>query len=192
MKWAYAGLLAVSAMVMWNLTGRALATYQLMHMSDAGIQSILSAEEQPTRSAAFHELLAERAVALEPPDIYSAEQNVLKSLTLNRHSPYAWAHLAYLQTIRQGQPTESALLALEQSIRRCMYCDIRLVKWRLEYMLTYWDQLPARIQAEARHHARIINADPAQHDYLRGTLTRAGRLGIDLGIETSSLAPYSP
>ena len=180
-------LLATSTLAMFSFTGSAFKTNQLLTASDETIEAILSAEAQPTRNAAYHEFLAERAAALEIPDIFSAKLNVRKALEINPHNPYAWAHLAYLITFTEEAVTPEAIEALKQSIYHCLYCDIELSKWRLEYMLANWQQLPDEIHAEARHHATLLKAYPGEHAYLRDKIIRARPNDIELGVQTQEL-----
>lgn len=187
MKLAGVLVLAVSALSMCSFTGDALRTYRLSTASDETVQAILADAKQPTRSSAYHEQLAERASGLETPDTFSAQENILKALAISSNSPYAWAHLAYLRTVRAGNVTSGAVEALGQSIRRCLYCDNELIRWRLEYMLANWDELPDGFQVHARQHADILKADPLQHSYLRDIIIRARFQDIDLGIATHTL-----
>ncbi|MEE9380292.1 MAG: hypothetical protein V3V03_02715 [Hyphomonadaceae bacterium] len=180
-------LLAVSAIAMVVFTNNALRTYRLSVASDADIQIILATDEELNRSAAYHELLSERAAALEVPDAFSARLHVEKALEINPNSPYAWAHLAYLDTYIANGVTPKAVEALTQSIERCQYCDAELGKWRLQYILSNWNDLPFELKEEARQQARLLKADPREHPYLRDVLIRARLQGFDLGIETHEL-----
>ena len=131
--------------------------------------------------------MSERAASLEIPAIYSAQVNARKAVELKPDSPYAWLHLAYLQAVIEDRVTPEMLEALKQSIIYCRYCDIELSKWRLEFILARWQEMPVEMQNAARRETALLKANLLHHDYLRDILIRARLHGIDLGAETYML-----
>lgn len=91
------------------------------------------------------------AERLDPEDgsaVQLARDLTRRALSRNRHQPLGWASLAHFETRLSGAPNEAALNAFQVSLRQCAYCDRDLLRWRLGYVLRYWDDIPEDIRLE--------------------------------------------
>lgn len=153
-----------------------------LRMADEAAISTLVLDGLPEgHSAAFYELLGERAARLSVPDLYSARQSVREAVRLDPGSAYAWAHLAYLEAAAPDGRNAS-IEALRQTIALCRDCDPALSLWRIEFIAADWWTMPADLKADAADQLTRLAALPDTEADARALAAQASRLGVPLSL----------
>lgn len=173
--------LAAAALTLGNATATQMAIESLPTYTDKEIEALLSESGVSVHwPANMHEYLAERAVRLPSPDVYSARVHVVQALRKDTARPYAWAHLAYLETRRAGHTTQTAVDALRQSVDACPSCDADLAIWRAEFIVADWWRMPADLKTTARHELSDRLGQPEHERRVAIIRDRAFASGIDI------------
>lgn len=118
------------------------------------------------------DILLAAADALMPEDAVNAALSarlVEQALSGNAQQPFAWARLAYFDTLKDGRLTPSAIEAFRTSIEQCGYCDRELLRWRLLFVLQHWDEMPEDIRLTVFQGADFLRWWHLDHKFLRQT-----------------------
>ncbi len=173
--------LAATALTIGSATSTQARAEALTRYTDTEVEELLSRGSVSIQwSAPMHEYLAERAVRLPSPDAYSARVHIVQALHKDSDRPYAWAHLAYLESRRAGRTTQDTINALRQSIRACPSCDANLAIWRAEFILADWWRMPADLQKAASDELNDRLLQPEHAERAAAIRSRALALGIDI------------
>lgn len=173
--------LAAAALTLGNATSTQNQSEALSRYTDTEIESLLAQGGVSVHwPADMHEYIAERAVRLPSPDVYSARVHIVQALHKDAARPHAWAHLAYLETRRAGRTTKPAIDALRQSIAACPSCDADLSIWRAEFILADWWRMPADLQDTASRELSYRLGQPEHTERAAIIRSRALALGIDI------------
>ena len=102
-------------------------------------------------------------------DQFDAENIKLIETALKKDpaDPFAWANYSYLQTRLSGQLDNQATEALRTSIQLCRLCDRTLIKWRLEYVLAAWNDVPEDVRLAVFEGADVLRWWHLDYEYLR-------------------------
>jgi hypothetical protein len=77
-----------------------------------------------------------------------------RAVAIDPSRAFAWANIAWLETIVDGRVTPEAQKALETSMTACTLCDPDLISWRFSFVLKHWAEIP-----EATRHLAFEQAD---------------------------------
>ncbi len=122
--------------------------------------------------------LAEQLVALGPDHDDEARELLLRALERDEGRPYAWTLLAFVETRRTGTFSADARDALARSLEVCPLCEKELLRWRLEFVITHWDEVPASIRAEVFRGADFLRWWHLDAEFLQIQKERAAARGI--------------
>jgi|GEM_PF-1532135 len=122
--------------------------------------------------------LAERLVELGPDHDDRAREFLLRALARDEGRPYAWTLLAFVETRRTGMFSAEARDAFARSVQVCPLCEKDLLRWRLEFVITHWDEVPASIRADVFQGADFLRWWHLDADFLQTQKERAAARGI--------------
>ncbi len=113
-------------------------------------------------------------------DKFDAENIKLIEAALKKdpEDAFAWANYSYLKTRISGQLDNQAAEALRTSIRLCRLCDRTLIKWRLEYVLASWNDVPEDIRLAVFEGADVLRWWHLDYEYLRTLRLKAEAANI--------------
>lgn len=100
------------------------------------------------------------------------------ALEKDGEDPFAWANYSYLKTRETGHMANEAIEALRTSIELCRVCDRALIKWRLEYVLATWDNVPEDIRLAVFEGADVLRWWHLEYEYLSELRRRAETVNI--------------
>jgi len=122
--------------------------------------------------------LAERLVSLGPDQDDRAAALLDRALEADDGRPYAWTLLAYIETRRSGSFSARAREAFARSLDVCPLCDKDLLRWRLEFVITHWDEVPASLRADVFEGADFLRWWHLDAAFLQTQKERAAARGI--------------
>jgi hypothetical protein len=122
--------------------------------------------------------LAERLVSLGPQQDGRAATLLDRALEVDSGRPYAWTLLAYIETRRSGSFSPRAREAFARSLEVCPLCERDLLRWRLEFIITHWDEVPASIRADVFKGADFLRWWHLDAAFLQTQKERAAARGI--------------
>jgi hypothetical protein len=82
------------------------------------------------------------------------------------HNADALARLSYLQSLDAGRFSRDAAESLNLSIKQCGYCSKDLLRWRLQYVLLYWQDVPEQIRRSVFQGADFLRWWHSDHEFL--------------------------
>lgn len=100
--------------------------------------------------------LVERVSADPDQDPAISMDLLRRALAINPRLPEVHAKLAHLETEQAGRPTEAAIEHLEASFWDCPYCDRDLLRWRLAFVVMYWQDMPEEVRLQAFAGADVL------------------------------------
>jgi hypothetical protein len=139
---------------------------------------IIDAEWTASNSPAFLEAVSEQALRLDTPDEALAYLATTRAIELDPSRPHPWATLAYLETRNAGRVTPRALDALERSMAQCPLCDEALIRWRFNYVLAHWNDMPEPVRRKAFEHADLLRWIGPNAEFLAEMRYKAGLRNI--------------
>ena len=177
--WALTLVVAVLALVgVTLLTIDRLQTDLLLSSGDAEARETLS-EVWPTgASGEYYEALGELVEILEPEDREMAQLAAERAVAADPTRAFAWARLAYFSVGETGMATEDTVAAIRASMVQCPLCDQALVRWRFNFVLSHWTQMPEDIRQLAFTHADILRWSGANAEFLAEMRLKANAAGI--------------
>lgn len=168
-----AGLAAISGAV-W-LTMRTVET----HVQAEAQPTAIAAEQIASGSPDYLEILSEQALGLPQPDEAIAYLAARRATEIDPSRAFAWARLAYLEAHRDGgKVNPAALSALTRSMDACPLCDTDLVRWRFNFVLARWNDIPDDTRRRAFEHADLLRWIGEHAEFLAEMRFKAQLKGI--------------
>lgn len=172
------GLLALSAAAIVPMLGFAwegAAIWALVNSAPADTRSTLLSEWSESNSPDYLEAVAELSLQQPTPDEASAFVAARRATKLDPSRAFAWATLAYLETRQtDGKVNAVALDALTKSMDACPLCDQDLIRWRFNYVLANWADMPETIRARAFEQADLLRWIGPNEEFLAEMRYKAG------------------
>jgi hypothetical protein len=128
----------------------------LLRASDDAVRARLAAGLPQGATADYYEAMAELAMQIEPENVDIAWQAARRAVEADPSRYSAWASLVHLETVRTGGAGPEAQEALSRSMALCPLCDEELVRWRFNYVLAHWKEMPETIRTEAFRAADML------------------------------------
>lgn len=142
-------------------------------------EGIAAAVNRPG-SPDYFETLAELAMDQAPADLASAKAAAEKAVALEPTRAHAWARLAYLDWLGAKRLTPAGLDALGKSFAACPLCDAGLIRWRFNFVLANWGQIPEPMRRQAFEGADLLRwaGGTQDADFVAEMRTKAESAGI--------------
>jgi hypothetical protein len=112
--------------------------------------------------------LADSDAIVPSPEYYEALSELAKDDTIalaaarravaaDPSRAFAWARIAWIETVNAGRIAAPALEALTKSMDACPLCSEDLVRWRFNFVLANWNEMPEALRARAFEHAEFLS-----------------------------------
>jgi len=122
--------------------------------------------------------LAEALIQSDPSKDAVALYLLRSALEDDPKRPFALALIAFSQSRLAETFTPDAEAALRESIAICPFCNRDLLKWRLEYVLANWIDVPDDLRLQVFEGADFLRWWHLEYDYLKRTRNLAEAEGI--------------
>ncbi len=175
MKLINAATLA-AALAALTLTASGLATIALVNPSNPVGDYLGLAEVHERRATA---LLVNPQPSFDQLDRAAFETH--RSLALAPANPRPWLRLAYIESRRSGQLTQTGLEHLERSYVLAPYGPDDS-PWRLSFMFEHWDRLTPELRQFALRELALQRREAGQH-ILTQVTNPQGRLALAVMLE---------
>ena len=172
-------LVAVGAAALWPIAHRITAEfdeYVLTQASDNDARDLLVDGLRSPGGANRMEILSELALDLAGEE--TAEAAARAALAADDTRAFVWARLAWLITQRAGTLNEEALQALSRSMEACPLCNEELIRWRFNFVLAHWREMPDALRRSAFEHADMLRWRGENAAFLAEMRIKALREGI--------------
>ncbi len=172
--------LGVAAIVpMLGFAWQNVATWTLVNSAPKETRAALLADWSGSNSPDYLEAVAELSLQQTTADEASAFVAARRATQLDPSRAFAWAMLAYLETRQmRGNVNDVALDALTKSMDACPLCNSDLIRWRFNYVLTNWADIPEPIRSRAFEHADLLRWVGTNAEFLAEMRYKAGLNGI--------------
>lgn len=175
---AWFGLLALGAAAIVPTLGFAsqnVATWSLVNASPKDARAALLADWSGSNSPDYLEALAELSLQQPVVDEAFAFLAARRATQLDPSRAFAWAMLAYLETRQTGGKINAvAIDALTKSMNACPLCDQELIRWRFNYVLTNWADMPEVLRNRAFEQADLLRWIGPNEEFLAEMRYKAG------------------
>lgn len=175
--------MAVSAReIVWSLRIQAL--------SDADIEFLKEAHQARSQAApsaydfALSEALAGRGQLFD-----QARDMSRQGVSKYPANAFGWAHLAYLelQLVSKDGDVSPAMDALAASFEACPFCHRDLLRWRLSFVLSNWEQTPEPLRRAAFDGADFLRWWYLDVEYLSAAREQAVGDGVPFDVYRSEV-----
>lgn len=123
-------------------------------------------------------IAAAEGLAAEPGNETRAAALLDRALAMDPRQPHAFALRAAIE-VQQNKPLNAAAIeALRQSFLSCPFCEKELLKWRLEFVLQHWKEVPEDIRIMAFQGADVLRWWHLDYEYLEEIMLEAEAEGI--------------
>ena len=129
-------------------------------------------------SADYYEVLSELSQVHQPADLEMAYLAAQRAVIADEARPYAWARLAYYATERAGGVNEETIRALAKSMTYCPLCSQDLVRWRMNFVLSHWIDMPDVLRRKAFEHGDMLRWNGSNAEFLAEMRVKSRNLGI--------------
>jgi hypothetical protein len=127
----------------------------------------------------FLEIVSEVSLREPGVDESAAYHAARRATELDPSRASVWATLAYLETRRnEGKVNAVALEALTQSMDACPLCDQDLIRWRFNFVLANWADVPEGLRKRAFEHADLLRWIGSHAEFLAEMRFKARLKGI--------------
>jgi len=124
------------------------------------------------------EATAEQSLRVSPADEGAAWLASKKAVEADPSRASAWAILAYVETRQAGAVNQPALDALASSMAACPLCDQALIRWRFNFVLAHWKDIPEELRRKAFEQADILRWMGQNAEFLAEMRYKAQLVGI--------------
>ena len=170
---------AAATVPMLGLAWQNVASWSLVNASPAETRAALLADWSGSSSPDYLEAVAELSLQQPTVDEASAFVAARRATQLDPSRAFAWAMLAYLETRQlNGRVDNVAREALTKSMDACPLCDADLIRWRFNYVLTNWSEMPETIRSRAFEQADLLRWIGPNAEFLAEMRFKAGLNGI--------------
>lgn len=169
------GLLALTVRE-WMVLNQERSVSAATQTSPEVIADILN--EDTNASPEYLIRLAEELVAKGPENDETARALLTRALEIDEGRPFAWTLLAFVETRRTGRFNEDAKQAFDRSLEVCPYCEKDLLRWRLEFIISHWDDVSAETRDRVFRGADFLRWWYMDHEFLQTQKERAAARGI--------------
>lgn len=181
------GVLALAPIVQFSL--HEVETGLLSRADDAAVAEALAQDWPHSTSPARLETLAELSLQLPTPDTGSAYAAARRATEIDPSRAFAWANLAWLETKRaSGAVNQASLDALTRSMDACPLCSEELIRWRFNFVLANWAQMPEIVRRRAFEQADLLRWIGPNAEFLADMRVKALRAGIPFDAYRSAVA----
>jgi len=101
-----------------------------------------------------------------------------RALETQPSEPNAWALLAHLEARDATPLSDASKQAFRRSIEVCPYCEKSLLRWRLEFVLRYWSEIPEQDRLSVFSGADLLRWWHLDGDFLKKARATAILRGI--------------
>ncbi len=129
-------------------------------------------------SGEYYEALGELVEILDPANREMAQLAAEKAVAADPSRTFAWARLAYFSVTDEGLATDATVSAIRQSMMTCPLCDQELVRWRFNFVLNHWEQMPEDVREMAFTHADMLRWSGSNAEFLAEMRVKADNAGI--------------
>jgi hypothetical protein len=156
-----------------------LAWQELTALAQATVRApVVQDEWTQSSSPAFLEVVSEQALRQRTPDEAIAYLAAKRATDLDPTRAFAWSTLAYLESRRDAGVNGAVLDALSSSMDACPLCDQELIRWRFNFVLTHWNDVPDDLRRRAFEHADLLRWMGPNAEFLAEMRFKAGLQGI--------------
>lgn len=172
-----AGILALAPIA--QFASHEIDIAMLVRADNAAVADALAQDWPHSASAAKLETLSELSLQLPTPDTGSAYAAAQRATQIDPSRPFAWANLAWLESKRaSGRVNQASLDALTKSMDACPLCSEDLIRWRFNFVLANWREMPEGIRRRAFEQADLLRWIGPNAEFLADMRTRARQAGI--------------
>lgn len=180
--WGWAALMAVSVGAIvpmaWFAWER-IDAWVLANGTPAQTRAAMMRDWSDSRSPDYLEAIAEISLSQSVPDEGAAYAAAKRVVEIDPSRGFAWSTLAYLEVRNAGgKVNQAALDDLTRSMDVCPLCDQALIRWRLNFVLTHWSQMPESLRKRAFEHADLLRWVGEHSEFLAEMRFKAGLQGI--------------
>lgn len=155
-----------------------LQTGLLLSAGDAEARRTITDVWPTGASGEYYETVGELIETLDPENVEMAQLAAERAVEADPGRAFAWARIAYYRAEETGAVDEETIAALLQSMRRCGLCDPELVRWRFNFVLSNWDQMPEQVRRAAFMHADVLRWTGANAEFLAEMRVKANAANI--------------
>lgn len=170
------GLLALAGVTVFTIDR--LQTDLLLSASDVEARRAITEVWPTDASGEYYEAVGELIETLDPENAEMAQLAAERAVAADPSRAFAWARIAYYKAEEAGAVGDEAIAALLQSMRRCGLCDPELVRWRFNFVLSNWDQMPEQVRRAAFMHADMLRWTGSNAEFLAEMKIKANAAGI--------------
>jgi hypothetical protein len=171
-----AGLVTLASVV--RFAAIQIGDSSLAEADQATITAKLAEDWPAQRSADYFETLSELALQLPVPDMEKALLAARRTVEADPSRAYAWATIAYLEAGQAKAATPASIEALDKSMDACPLCSVELVRWRFNFVLSYWGAVPEATRRRAFEHADMLRWTDGNGEFLGEMKIKAERAGL--------------
>lgn len=129
-------------------------------LANAGVaqqRAALLGNWEESASPDYLETITEISLNQSIPDEGAAYVAAKRTVELDPSRGFAWASLAYLEVRNaRGKVNPVALENLTRSMDVCPLCDQSLIRWRLNFVLAHWTDMPEALRKRAFEQADLL------------------------------------
>ena len=129
-------------------------------LASAGVaqqRAALLSDWSGSQSPDYLETISEISLNQSIPDEGAAYVAAKRTVELDPSRGFAWASLAYLEFRNAGGKVNPAALEnLTRSMDVCPLCDQSLIRWRLNFVLAHWADMPEALRKRAFEQADVL------------------------------------
>lgn len=192
-----AGVVSIVPMLLFAV--QEMNTWALANASPAEARAALTGDWAQSNSPDYLEAVAEQSLRQPVVDEASAYVAAKRAASLDPSRAFAWAMLAYLETRHtDGKVNPEVVYGITKSMDACPLCDQELVRWRFNFVLAHWDQMPEEVRKRAFEQADLLRwigpnaeflAEMRIKAQLNGIPFDAYRAGVDTPARSWDIAP---
>ena len=132
-----------------------------------------------SQSPDYLEAIVEIALNQSIPDEGAAYVAAKRVVEIDPTRGFAWATLAYLEVRNAGgKVNQAAIDDIKKSMDVCPLCDQALIRWRMNFVLSHWADMPEDLRKRMFEHADILRWTGDNAEFLAEMRFKARLEGI--------------
>jgi hypothetical protein len=169
---------ALTILPIIRFAGQELETFNLLQSSDGVVKAELARRGAPGANPAYLEILAELGSQPATRNDEAALDLATRVTNADPSRASAWAQLAWQEYHKANAVSPASLDALRKSMQACPVCEQNLIRWRFNFVLANWDNIPEDIRKLAFEQADILRWVGQNREFLGDMRLRAVKAGI--------------
>jgi hypothetical protein len=177
----WAGLIAAATLTIAAISRFAaleMSSWSLLQAENSAVAAELARGGPSDATPAYLEMLAELGVQPETKNHEAALAAAQRAVKADPSRAGAWALLAYLEYSKNTRVTPEALEALKASMDACAVCNQDLIRWRFNFVLANWADVPDDIRHRAFDQADVLRWLGPNREFLGEMRIKAEQAGI--------------